>query len=236
MKFILTKKPKNPTIIQGFPSIGLVSTIVTKFLTDHLDVEEIGHIESSHIIPLTAIHKSKVINPITIFYNKKYNLVIVQAITEVSGHEWDVANTIFEIAKQLSAKEIIVVEGIPSQQPQKGKAFYCSTKAKVKINADPLSEGIIMGVTAAMLLKGGSIPVTCLFAETQSQLPDSEAAVKVLEILNNYSGIKVDYKPLIEAAKRFESNLKMYMEKTRQAAGVATASKKEDGATTSYIG
>ena len=239
MKFVLTKKPKNPVIIQGFPSIGLVSTIVTKFLTDHLDVEEIGHIESKYIVPLTAIHKCKVINPITIFYNKKYNLVIIQSITEVAGHEWDIAETIFEIATQLSAKELIVVEGIPGTQEDKIKTFFCSSNSKVKVNTTPLNEGIIMGVTAAMLLRGenSKIPVTCLFAETHSQLPDSEAAAKIMEILTGYAKIKVDYKPLIAAAKKFEANLKMFIEKTRQQQGGAQpATKKEEDGATSYIG
>lgn len=242
MKFFLTKKPKSPIIIQGFPSIGLVSTIVTKFLTDHLDVEEIGHIESRYIVPLTAIHKTKVINPITIFYNKKYNLVIIQAITEVAGHEWELADTIFQIAKQLTAKEILVVEGIPGQQ-EKIKTFYCSS-SKIKIKADPLNEGIIMGMTAAMLLKSNNskIPVTCLFSETHSQLPDSEAAANIMEILGDYTKIKVDYKPLLEAAKKFESNLKLFMEKARQqqlagAQGpVAKIGKREEKENTSYIG
>lgn len=232
MKYVLNKKPKNPIIIQGFPSMGLVSTIVTKFLTDHLDVEEIGHIESSHIVPLTAIHKSKVINPITIFYNKKYNLVVIQSITEVSGYEWDIANNIFEISKELNAKEIIVVEGIPSQA-EEIKLYYSSTNPKARLNITPLKEGIIMGVTAAMLLKGGKIPVTCLFAEAHSQLPDSESAAKVVSVLNDYLKIKIDVKPLFEAAKRFEINLKKFMDKTRQ--GIATVKKEDDGAT-SYIG
>lgn len=233
MKYVLNKKPKNPIIIQGFPSMGLVSTIVTKFLTDHLDVEEIGHIESNYILPLTAIHKSRVINPITIFYNKKHNLVIIQSITEVSGHEWDISKTIFDIAKELAAKEIIVVEGIPSQSEQI-KLYYSSTNPKAKLNLTPLNEGIIMGVTAAMLLKGDKIPVTCLFAEAHSQLPDSEAAAKVITALNAYLKINVDLKPLLQAAKRFEMNLKMLMEKTKENAGLA--SKKEDSETTSYIG
>ncbi len=233
MKFVLNKKPKNPIIIQGFPSMGLVSTIVTKFLTDHLDVEEIGHIESNYILPLTAIHKSKVINPITIFYNKKYNLVIIQSITEVAGHEWEISKVIFEIAKQLTAKEIIVVEGIPSQSEQI-KLYYSSTNPKIKLNLTPLNEGIIMGVTAAMLLKGNKVPVTCLFAEAHSQLPDSESAAKVITALNTYLKINVDSKPLLEAAKKFEMNLKMMMEKTKENAGIAD--KKEERDATSYIG
>src|SRR3989344_8813224 len=115
MKYILKEKPKNVTIVQGLPSIGLVSTITIKYLLDHLDVKELGHIESEHIVPLTAIHKSKIVNPITLYYNKKYNLIIVQSLTEVTGHEWNLADVLMELAKSVAAKEIIVVEGIPSR-------------------------------------------------------------------------------------------------------------------------
>src|SRR3989338_3165460 len=114
MKFILTKKPKGATIIQGFPGLGLVSTIAIKFLIDHLDVEEIGYLESEHITPLTAIHKSKIVNPITFFYNKKFNLIIVQSLTEVPGYEWELSNVMMELANTVSAKEIVVLDSMPS--------------------------------------------------------------------------------------------------------------------------
>src|SRR3989338_9551890 len=130
MKLILTKKPKGPTIIQGFPGLGLVSTIAIKFLIDHLDVEEIGHIESEHIAPLTAIHKSKIINPITLFYNKKYNLVIVQSLTDVAGYEWQLASTIVELANTLNAKEIVVLDSMPSHQGDLD-VYYFSNKKRL---------------------------------------------------------------------------------------------------------
>ena len=44
MKIILKKKPKNPTIIEGFPGFGLVGTIASEFLIDHLNTEMIGKI------------------------------------------------------------------------------------------------------------------------------------------------------------------------------------------------
>ena len=232
MKYILTKKPKNPVIIQGFPSLGLVSTITTKFLVDHLDIEEIGYIESEHLVPLTAIHKSKVVNPITIYYNKKNNMVIIQSLTEMAGFEWDVAQTILDIAKELTAKEIIVVEGMPTQK-EEINLYYYSNKRKLKLKQ--LDEGIVMGPTAALLLKAKEIPVTCIFAEAHSQFPDSEAAAKVIEALNVYIGIKVDTKPLLEAAKKFEVNLKQYLEKSREASlKAATAPKNRED--TNYFG
>ena len=231
MKFILNKKPKSPIIIQGFPSIGLVSTIATKFLIDHLDVEEIGHIESEHIVPLTAIHKGKVVNPITLFYNKKYNIIVVQSLTEVTGYEWELASTMVEIARTLAAKEVIVLESMPSHE-ENLDVYYFSNKNKVK-DVKELKEGIVMGTTAALLLKAKEIPVTCIFAEAHSQLPDSESAAKVVRALDGYLGLKIDYAPLIEAARKFEASLKQYLEKTKQAAQVTTQKEQKE---LSYIG
>ena len=177
MEYTLTKKPRGAKIVVGFPSIGLVSTIATKFMIDHRDVEVIGDISSEKIIPLTAIHKSNIVEPITLYYNKKYNLIIVQSITDVIGLEWDITKTILKIAKDVDAKEIVVLEGIPSFK-EEINLFYYSTK-KINLKVNPLKEGIIMGVTASLLLKAGKIPITCLFAETHSNLPDSEAAAKI---------------------------------------------------------
>ena len=213
MEYTLTKKPRGAKIVIGFPSIGLVSTIATKFMIDHLDVEVIGDISSEKMIPLTAIHKSNIVEPITLYYNKKYNIIIVQSITDVIGLEWDITKTILKIAKDVDAKEIVVLEGIPSFK-EEINLFYYSTK-KINLKVNPLKEGIIMGVTASLLLKAGKIPITCLFAETHSNLPDSEAAAKIVETLDGYLGFKIDVKPLFEQAKKFESSLKQYIEKSR---------------------
>ncbi|HIH26305.1 proteasome assembly chaperone family protein [Candidatus Woesearchaeota archaeon] len=226
MKFILNKKPKRPVIIQGFPSIGLVSTITTKFLIDHLDVEEIGHIESEHIVPLTAIHKSKVVNPITIYYNKKYNLVIVQSLTEIAGSEWELAATMLDLAAAMDAKEIVVVEGMPSHAQNEINLYYFSNAGKMKNKQ--MSEGIIMGTTAALLLKAKDFPVTCIFAEAHSQLPDSEAAAKVVKALDDYLKLNLDFKPLLEAAKQFENNLKQFIEKRKEIIDNSSKSEKRE--------
>ena len=74
-----------------------------------------------------------------------------------------------------------------------------------------------MGPTAALLLRAKKFPITCIFAEAHSQFPDSEAAAKVIGALNDYAGFKVDYKPLLEAAKQFESKLKVLMQKSKEA-------------------
>ncbi len=230
MKLILNKRPKNVTIIQGFPSFGLVSTIAIKFLIDHLDVEEIGSIDSERITPLTVIHKGKVISPITLFYNKKHNLLIIQSLTEVNGSEWDLSSTILDLAKSVEAKELVVLESKPSQQGTL-EVYYYSTKNKLKWLKE-IKEGIVMGTTAATLLKSQELPITCLFAEAHSQLPDSESAAKVIDVLNKYLSMKVDYKPLLETAKKFEESLKQYMSKIKENSQKGTTNVKD----TDYFG
>ena len=117
MKIILTKKPKNPTIIEGFPGFGLVGTIASEFLIDHLDTEQIGKIWISELPAMVAVHEGKVVEPIGIFYNKKYNIVIVHGIIGVTGFEWKITDAIINMAKDLKAKEVISLEGIGSAVP-----------------------------------------------------------------------------------------------------------------------
>ena len=63
-------------------------------------------------LPTIAIHQGEIIDPISIYYNKKANLVIIHSITNAAGIEWQAAEMISAIVKDLDAKEIICVEGV----------------------------------------------------------------------------------------------------------------------------
>ena len=218
MNIELEKRPKNPTIITGFPGFGLVGTIATKFLLEHLDTEHIGSVESDHLLPLAAIHKSKLIGPLDIFYNKKYNVVVVQTLSEINGHEWKLSEILQDLAEDLKAKEVIILEGVPTTQKKKeyGVYYYSENKAFEKIGLKPIQEAVMMGATATLLLRCKSVPVSALLAEGQSNLPDSEAAARVISALDKYMGMDIDYKPLLEAAKKFEGMLKGLMSKMKE--------------------
>ncbi|UCD20948.1 MAG: proteasome assembly chaperone family protein [archaeon] len=210
----LEKRPaERCTIIEGFPGFGFVSTIATEFLIKHLDAKPIGKITSQKLDPVAAIHKNEILNPLQIFYSKKNNIVIVQALVPVDGLEWEIAETVAELAKKIKAKEIISLEGVSSQTGIKNPQvfFYTSLKDKrkhmVNLKLPPLEEGIIVGVTGALLMKTG-VPLSCFFVETHSKLPDNNGAANLIKTLDNYLGLNVDYHPLIEKAKEFESKIK----------------------------
>lgn len=219
MQIILDEKPKNPIIIEGFPGFGLVSTITTEFLIKHLGAIKIGSIISDKIPPMAAVHEGKVMDPIGIFYSKKKNIVIVHAITNVNGLEWKISETLIELKNKLKAKELITVEGISSAGNELRVYYYSGNDDKKKfaqLNLLPLKEGIIMGVSGALMLKTKDI--NSFFVESSVGLADSKAAARILEILNKYLNLDIDVKPLFKTAEKFEEKLREVMKKSKDAA------------------
>ena len=220
MEIILNQKPKSPIIIEGFPGFGFVSTITTEFLIEHLNAKLIGRLEDDKLAPMVAIHNTKLIEPLGIYYDKTHNILIFHTVTNLQGLEWEIATKLSILARDLKAKEVISIEGVATQTEETNAYYYaCSPdieKKFKKIKVEPLKEGIIMGVTSALLLKA-KCPLSAIFVETHSNLPDSRAAAKVIEVLDKYLNLNVDYKPLLEKAEQFEGKIKGLMEQQNRA-------------------
>ena len=226
MKLVLNKKPKNVRIIEGFPGFGLIGTIATEYLLEHLDTVKIGSIQMQDIPAMIAIHGGKVIEPISIHYNKKKNLVFIHAINAGKGLEWKISEMIIQLAKELTAKEIISLEGVGSPTGGSGRVFYFSNGVsgvgkKLEGIATALNEGIIVGVTGALLAKNVSTPLVALFAEARGNVPDSKAAAHVIRAIDAYTGLSIDPKPLLQQAQMFEQKLKGIVKNSQKAEGVA---------------
>ena len=152
--------------------------------------------------------------------------------------EWKIADIIVDLCKQLKCKELISLEGIAAPNPEKTNVyFYTNDTSKKKnlskIGMDQLREGIVMGVSGAVLLKVKT-PLSCIFVESHIGLADSLAAAKIIEVLDKYLGLKVDYAPLVKTAHEFETKLKTIIEKNKEA--MMPTSKKEQKQQLGYIG
>ena len=75
MELVLDQKPQGVTIIEGFPGFGFVGTISIEFLIEHLGAKKIGKITCNEVMPIAAVHNSQLIEPFSIYYSKKKNLV-----------------------------------------------------------------------------------------------------------------------------------------------------------------
>lgn len=237
MKITLDKKPKNPIVIEGFPGFGLIGTIATEFLIEKLNAELIGTFEFEELSPTLAIHQGELMHPMSVFYAKEQNLIILHTILNTVGFEWKVADAIIDMCSELEAKDLISIEGVASflgaDNSQK-TYFFTTDKTKkdalTKFDMVPLSESIIMGVTGALLLKSKR-PVTCFFAQTSSNLPDSKAAAGIIGSLDKYLALSLDTQPLLKQAEVFEKKLKKIQEQSYIASKEQEMSKRP-----SYLG
>ncbi|KHO45720.1 MAG: hypothetical protein QS98_C0008G0024 [archaeon GW2011_AR3] len=231
----LFKKPQNPKIITGFPGFGLVGTIATEFLIEHLQTESIGKMWLEEGPAVVAVHNEKIIDPIGIFYNQKHNIMVVHGLSAGQGMEWALADEIMRLADEVDASELIPLEGVASVQANDNpQVFFHAThddkKAKfTQIGLQPMQEGIIMGVTSALMVKLDK-PLSSLFVESHADLPDSKAAARLVAALDKYLSLGVDEKPLLETAEKFEQKLKGLLEKSR------TAQDQKEKKMMSYVG
>ncbi|MFT4310818.1 MAG: proteasome assembly chaperone family protein [Candidatus Woesearchaeota archaeon] len=200
---------QNPTVIIGSPGFGLVGSIATEFLLEHLQMELIDTIHLPQTQPLAIVHKGKLIPPVGVYYHKEKHIVVVHLLAPAQGYEWELAQKIDELLQSMQAQKVIVLEGVQSTDENAVLAYGDTIEGTTA-----LQEGIIMGITSTLLLKR---PLIGLFAACHEQMPDSKAAAHVIEVLDKYLGLQVDYHPLLDAAKEFEEKLKSLMSKSQQA-------------------
>ena len=55
------------TVIAGFPSIGLVSTIAANYLIDALNLKQVGALDSDDFPALSVVHTGEPLSPVRIY-------------------------------------------------------------------------------------------------------------------------------------------------------------------------
>jgi uncharacterized protein len=214
MHIDLSSKPHAPTIIVGFPGVGLIGPIVTEFLIEHLKTEEIGTFTYDELPPMVPIHQGKIVRPMSVHYSREHNVLIIYTILNLKGQEWPVARAVQKLADTLAAKEVLVIDGANTEESVE-KIFCFGNPQLVQLGAQPMQESVVIGVAGALLLSRQD--VNCLFAAAHSEMPDSKAAADVVKFLDKYLGLSVDYQPLLEQAQQFEEKLKSVASQAQKA-------------------
>jgi len=206
MRLDLTSTPVAPTIIVGFPSLGLVGPITIEFLTEHLKTERIGTFSYDELPPTMAIHKGKLVHPMSAHYSKEKNLLLLYTILNPTGNEWSLAREIARVAKELNAKEVIAIDAANAVGEDGENVFSFGNPALLAHGTQKMDESVIGGTTGALLITHPT--TTCIFASAHQELQDAKAAASVVQILDKHLGLGVDYHPLLEQASHFEEKLK----------------------------
>ena len=219
---------KDPVLIDGFPGVGLVGTIVANFLINALKLERIGVIDSYKFPPISVVKDGEPHNPMRLYAGEQICndgscnqvIVCVSEFTPPAEITKDLVKTIMDWAEENGCKKIISAEGFisgPKADGEKNDVYGVSSTlgsrkwikdAKVK----PFTYGTVGGITGALLNEGKirKLNVLGLLAEVSEDSPDARAAANVIKAIDELLlAIELDPEPLLKEAQNLEQEVKI---------------------------
>lgn len=224
-------------VIDGFPSVGLVSSIVANYLIDTLQMEQIGIVESPAFPTVSLVRNGVPQHPVRIYAghppDDRAGRVADKIVAFVSEFHpaptviHPLATAIMDWVQEQRCGFLVSPEGLVVEQASNGGARGRAPKiADVKVygvastrrarelyiepNTLPFHEGVITGIAGVLLNEGRrrGVDVLTFLAEAQADYPDARAAAKVIETINRILlRTPLDPVPLYHEAERIEQQL-----------------------------
>jgi predicted ATP-grasp superfamily ATP-dependent carboligase len=230
-------------LVSAFPSAGLATTVAGHYMIRALSLPRIGRFESPDIAPIAVVQGGEVHPTIRVYGRSDLGLVLSEFPPTPSMAN-SIARTILDAAERHKARMIVGFEGVvphppagqaeaegeeeeeesaiaEEQTPEQVWVAYSHRdpsvlKALEPAKVRPLEDGVIGGVSGALLVQGmgRAIPVAVLLvsARVSEGLPDHRAGAALIETLDRLlPEIEIDTGPLRAQAEQIEKALRAVM-------------------------
>lgn len=214
------------TVIAGFPSIGLVSTIAANYLIDALNLKQIGALNSQHFPALSVVHTGEPLSPVRIYAGVQSNGEKIAVFVSEFKPKPYLINAISDAimrwvvekkCKMLISPEGMVVEGKNEEMEATAEAYAIGSTIDVRRmlamkNIPQFKNGIIAGVSGVLLNKGkhSSFDVISILTEAHPNYPDAKAAAAAINTIAMILDIEINVAPLYEESERIEKQLQKF--------------------------
>lgn len=213
----------DPLVLVGFPSQGLVGAIVASYLVPKLDMQLVASMDSPHLPPVASIREGRALSPVQIFASTTRcgldgscdQLVVVRSdAAPPSEHVDSISAEILAYADEITAETVVTLEGAPTSNGTDDVFAVPNLVAEVdhdELGSEVFPDGALSGFSASILVEGNNHqkPVLCLFTGVHEEMPDAEAAARLVEVADALvPGITMDPEPLMERAKNYEAQLR----------------------------
>lgn len=221
---------KGATVIDGFPSVGLVSSIVANYIINSLHLELVGIMDSIYFPTVSLVKNGRPMNPVRIYSGQKKGTdtedqiaVFISEFQPPPNLIKLIASTMIDWAEDQKCKLLVCPEGLIIDREAKGEeeseqaSVYGvgstdgSSELLKKNGIKIFEEGVITGVAGVLLNEGKKreFDVISLLSEAHPDYPDARAAARVIDAIDKILlHTQLDAKPLYEEAERIEVQLK----------------------------
>jgi uncharacterized protein (TIGR00162 family) len=242
IKELATVELKNPILVEGFPGLGMVGSIATKYLVKQLKAQKLAVLHSPHFPYHVVVDKkggARLLRGEFYYWKNEtgendFILLTGDSQSQTIEGQFEVANSILDFAEKKNVKTVITIGGYRNEVEGTPNVVAVSTNPvllKKALNAKAVSSeaGTPIVGTAGLLLglaKFRKMDAVCLLGETRGYLPDPKTAKTVIEVLQGLLDVKVDLKGLDEEIERskeilgkmqdIEKRRVQYMQKMRR--------------------
>ena len=218
-------------VIDGFPSVGLVSSIVANYLVEVLALEEIGLVDSPHFPTVALVKGGTPLHPVRIYAGADQDPPVAIFLSEfqpASAMIRDIGEAVLGWAQERGCSLLVAPEGLIVETPEDAVRVYgvgSTPKADQLLRehgVDIFEEGVITGVAGILLNEGRKrgFDVVSVLAEAHPDFPDARAAARVIETVDRVAlGLGLDTQPLYDEAGRIEEQLKDINRRALEARG-----------------
>lgn len=215
-------------VVDGFPSVGLVSTICANYLIDLLELEQVGILDAPSFPTVSIVRDGEPMFPVRIYASEQV-CVFVSEFQPDKELVRPIAETILDFSLEHDCQLIVSPEGLVTDEESDdedvdvyGLASTPDLRDKLaKAELETFSNGIITGVSGVLLSLGKreNMPSLSLLAEANPNYPDARAAARVIEAMDGLlEHVDIEVKPLYTEAENIERTLRM-MQKQAGAGG-----------------
>ncbi len=220
---------RNAYVVDGFPSTGLVGSIVANYLVKSLGLRQIGVVDSDTFPAVSMIKEGIPTSPVRVYAGEinggKDRMVVFVSEFQPLPHDIkELGKIIMDWVEDHKCRMIISPEGLSTKQtkdpPDRKEgdghvmAVGSTTEAREMLtsNGIPIFDaGVIVGLSGVLLNEGFNrlFDVITILSEASTDFPDARAAAAVTKTIDKLvlQG-SLDIEPLLQEAESIENGLK----------------------------
>ncbi|MDS0299292.1 PAC2 family protein [Halogeometricum sp. S1BR25-6] len=193
------------TLLAGFSTFGLAGLTAADFVVDQLELEEIGHLTVEGLPAVTPFEEGRPRHHTRLFSRPDLDVtVLVGELFVPAAAGGAFSDAVLEWTEQKGVDEIAVLSGvpIPHSHAEHETYFVATDDYRERRLADteipPMGRGFFDGTNAALVERGIDSPLgVCVYiTPVHAQVPDVDAAVRLVEAAESVYGLGLDADPL----------------------------------------
>jgi len=218
----------SPTLIEGFPGVGLVGKIIVDHLIEQLEMTHYANVHCEGIPPVATYQpdSSELVTPVRLYVDSDRELIALQSDVPIPPNAFGSLSqcVLSDVAEEF--ERAVFLAGAPAEsETSSGEVIGIATTDRLETALTDagitLAEGsgVVGGVTGALVAEcyREDVPAAVLIVRSNPYIPDPGAAHSVIEdALEPLVEFDIDTQKLLEQAEEIQQQKKQIAEQLQQ--------------------